>query len=235
MSFYQKINTALRFVTERNIWFSRREEAVYCNNFRRGRFIRFLSIVDEIIAAKGSCRIVDLGGVLAYWKAMENLWNARLIHITIINLKGKPVVDEPITVIIGDARDMRQFDDNAFDIVHSNSVIEHVGLWNDQLRMAREIRRLAPRYFVQTPNSRFPIEPHYRMPFIHWLPESWRIAIIMRCACGFYPRARSINDARKIIYDACPLSKKQMTRLFPDANIELERFAFLTKSLIAIR
>ena len=125
--------------------------------------------------------------------------------------------------------------DNAFDVVHSNSVIEHVGLWSNQRRMAQEVRRLAPRYFVQTPNFWFPLEPHFRMPFIHWLPEPWRAAILMRRACGFYPRARSFDEAQQILEDARLLNVKAMAALFPDATIECERFAFVTKSIIALR
>jgi hypothetical protein len=119
--------------------------------------------------------------------------------------------------------------------VHSNSVIEHVGRWPDQRRMAREVRRLADRYFVQTPNFWFPIEPHFRLPFIHWLPEPWRVAIVMRHACGFYPRAKSCDEARDILDDARLLDAAAMAELFPDATIEREHFAGFTKSLIAVR
>jgi hypothetical protein len=101
--------------------------------------------------------------------------------------------------------------------------------------MAQEVRRLAPRYFVQTPNFWFPVEPHFRLPFIHWLPEPWRASIVMRRACGFYPRARSCNEARCIIDDARLIDARAMSELFPDAVIERERFAGFTKSLIAIR
>jgi hypothetical protein len=211
------------------------EAAVYGNSFRQRRFNRFLVIVDEIIARKGACRILDVGGRLLYWQAMEPLWRDRPCHITLVNLASEAVPDARFTSLAGDARDLTQFADMSFDLAHSNSVIEHVGLWHEQRRMAQEIRRLASRYFVQTPNFWFPLEPHLRLPFIHWLPEPWRIAIVMRRACGFYPRAHSRDDAHRILDDARLLDAPAMAELFPDAVIERERFAGLTKSLIAIR
>jgi Methyltransferase domain len=211
------------------------EAAVYGNRFRQQRLQRFLTIVDEIVAAKGTCRILDIGGKLAYWQAMYPLWRDRACHITLVNLVPEAVPEAQFTSVAGDARELGQFGDLTFDLVHSNSVIEHVGPWRDQCRMAQEVRRLAPRHFVQTPNFWFPVEPHFRTPFIHWLPEPWRVAIVMRRACGFYPRARSADEARHILDDARLLDSKAMAELFPDAAIERERIAGLTKSLIAIR
>ena len=214
---------------------AQRESACYANQFRQRRLIRLLTIVDEIIAARGTCRILDVGGWVNYWQYLEPLWRERSIHITMVNLVKAPVPDDRFSSLIGDARNLSELDDSSFDLVHSNSVIEHVGLWQDQCKMAREIRRLGPRYFVQTPNYWFPFEPHLRTPFIHWLPEPWRVALVRNRACGYFPRARSYDEARNILDDARLLDAEAMTTLFPEAVIERERFAGFTKSLIAIR
>ena len=134
-----------------------------------------------------------------------------------------------------DARALAQFGDNSFDVVHSNSVIEHVGRWEDMRLMAREARRLAPAYFVQTPNFWFPYEPHMRTPFIHWLPAPIQAQIVMRRACGFFPQARTMDEAQGILADAVMLDAAMMQALFPDAQIVREKVGPLTKSLLAIR
>ena len=71
---------------------------------------------------------------------------------------------------VGDAVDMPGISDGAFDVVFSNSVIEHVETYENQRRMAAEIRRVGRRYFVQTPNRHFPLEPHFLVPGFQLLP-----------------------------------------------------------------
>jgi hypothetical protein len=208
---------------------------IHRNRFRETRFARFLGIVDAVIAEKGRCRILDAGGTGPYWMAFRDLWEGRPVEITLVNLNPEPTDDRRFRQLHGDCRDMSMFSDNAFDLVHSNSVIEHVGRWKDMRAMAREVHRLAPRCFVQTPNYWFPLEPHFRVPFFHWLPEPMRIALVRRRACGAFPRAESYDDAKRFIEDAILLDAADMAALFPDAVIERERVAGLTKSLIAVR
>jgi hypothetical protein len=88
---------------------------------------------------------------------------------------------------------------------------------------------------VQTPNFGFPVEPHYRTIGIHWLPEQARVALLRKRRLGFYPKAASLDEAMRYAEDAILLTHGQMAELFPDARIEREKVAFLTKSLIAIR
>lgn len=64
------------------------------------------------------------------------------------------------------------FPDAAFDVVHSNAVIEHVGGRDRQRLMVTEALRVARRAFVSTPNRRFPVEVHTHLPLVHWLPDS---------------------------------------------------------------
>ena len=63
------------------------------------------------------------------------------------------------------------FPDGAFDVVHSNAVIEHVGGRERQEAFVREALRVGRRVFLTTPNRWFPIEVHTRLPLVHWLPE----------------------------------------------------------------
>jgi hypothetical protein len=158
------------------------------------------------------------------------------VRITLLNLEysGTPASSQ-IDQVVGDATDMHRYDDNSFDIVHSNSVIEHVGLWRSMEAMAREIRRLAPSYFVQTPSFWFPIEAHSRFPLFHFLPEPLRVWIIMRHKLGYWDKAADVSEATRTAHSAILLHKSQMRHLFPDSQIVVEKAYGFTKSYIAMR
>jgi 2-polyprenyl-3-methyl-5-hydroxy-6-metoxy-1,4-benzoquinol methylase len=118
------------------------------------------------------------------------------------------------------------FGDGEFPIVFSSSVIEHIPK-QLQHAFADEIRRVGQRYFVQTPNRYFPIEPHYQLPFFQFLPERLRRALNRRFTLGWRERG-SWEEANL-------LSASDLRRLFPDATIHREKLFGLTKSLMAVR
>ncbi|GIZ51861.1 methyltransferase domain-containing protein [Noviherbaspirillum aridicola] len=68
------------------------------------------------------------------------------------------------------------FADGEFDWVFCNEVIEHVGPFERQLALVKELYRVARKgVFVTTPNRRHPIEFHTGLPLIHLLPPAaWR-------------------------------------------------------------
>src|SRR3546814_8846589 len=76
------------------------------------------------------------------------------LSVTIVNMEGETGDDGPFQLRLGDACNLSEYADNSFDIVHSNSVIEHVGRWEQMKMMAAEVRRLAPVYYLQTPEDR---------------------------------------------------------------------------------
>jgi hypothetical protein len=205
------------------------------NRFRLRRFRLFQEIVDEVIAERGVCHILDVGGTAAYWDTFGSGLDWDKLKVSLLNLTISEPRHPTLTAFAGDARDMRQFKDLSFDVIHSNSVIEHVGRWDDMAAMAKEVRRLAPRYFLQTPYYWFPIEPHARFPCFHWMPESWRYRIVMKRSCGFWQKRDDVGTAVRAVQSAALLDKRQMQYLFPDARIVSEKFFGLTKSLIAIR
>jgi hypothetical protein len=205
------------------------------NRYRMKRFMLFRQIITDVVKHKKQCRVLDIGGTVPYWLSYGSDLNLNEVDITIVNIQKDPGEYRGIKVEIGDACDLKAFGDLSFDVVHSNSVIEHVGRWQDMAQMAKEIRRLAPRYFVQTPYFWFPIEPHARFPLLHWMPEVWRYRIIMNRSCGYWQRQPDLGEAVKQVQSALLLDRRQVQYLFPDAVIVPEKVFGFTKSLMAIR
>ena len=126
--------------------------------------------------------------------------------------------------------------DNSYQLVHSNSVVEHVGRFSSMRAFANEARRLAPAYYVQTPYFWFPIDPHWpRMPFFHWMPLSWRQKLLRRFSLGWGGKCRDIDHAMHDLEGTVLLDWSQMRALFPDGRLRVERFFGLPKSMIAER
>ena len=217
------------------------------SRFRRKRF----ELVEELIqalsarAAKtggdGRVRILDVGGRRDYWTLLgDDL--APKVSIIILNneeveLETGAAPDDglDVTYELGDARAMPQYADHAFDLAHSNSVIEHVGGLQDMAAMADETRRLAPAYYVQTPYLWFPMEPHYGVPFFHWLPAPTRAQLGVRYKVGYRAQQPDWRAGAALVDHTSLLDQAAMRALFPDAEHRRERFALMTKSLIAFR
>ena len=206
------------------------------SRFRRARARHVTGLIRSAFAERGECRIVDLGGRPEYWQAIDrSLLEACKVRITVVNREDQAPTSDPM--FIQQSGDACALDapDNGFDIAHSNSVIEHVGDWPMMERFAAETRRLAPRYYVQTPYFWFPIEPHFSAPLFHWMPEGMRARRVMKRAYGFMWKTDDLGEAMRAVQDARLLDKTMMRYLFPDARLVDEKVAGFTKSLMAIR
>lgn len=213
--------------------------ASFGSRLRTKRSGPILELIDASFALRGGCRILDVGGTSSYWNILpRQKLRDRNVHITLLNIDKfnvDPSAADVFESVAGDACDLSQYDSGAFDLVHSNSVIEHVGLWRNMEAMAKEVRRVGKAYYLQTPNFWFPVEPHYIFPFLHWLPMPWRIRIAMSMSLGSWPRAGSVHTAAVAQQAAILLDRQMLGALFPDAVLSQERFLGLSKSLIAVR
>jgi ubiquinone/menaquinone biosynthesis C-methylase UbiE len=177
--------------------------------------------------------ILDVGGYVHNWLGIVPIQSP----VTVVNL-SHPNAAEPLpegyTRVVGDARKL-PFSDSTFDIVFSNSVIEHVGSFEDQRSVAQEVRRVGKRYFVQTPNRWFFIEPHFITLFVHFLP--WSLARKLIRVFSFRGLVRSGDNVNlKELADGLRfLSLRELKELFPDAEIVREKWLGFTKSFIAVR
>jgi hypothetical protein len=197
---------------------------------RRQRFQLFLSLLKSL---EGHVEVLDIGGTQQFWDLMLGD-EAPDIRVTLLNIEHQRVSSKRFISAAGDARSIPQFADNSFDVVFSNSVIEHVGNYSDQRRMADEVRRVSRRYFVQTPNRRFPLEPHFLFPFFQYLPLGTRAWLVNRFDIGWYRRIPDRSAALAEVESIQLLTRREFAALFPEARIHEEKFGGLTKSFVAI-
>ena len=196
---------------------------------------RRMRVFAEMFAAGADTRILDVGGTMSNWQLLEGACP----RVTLLNMpRAGAARDGAADWVFADGCAL-PFADRSFDIVFSNSVIEHVGNAEAQARFAAEAARVGRRYWIQTPNRHFPIEPHLLTPAIHWLPRALQRRIVPRFTVWQWlerPTAdRHEFFVRHYLDDIRLLTAAELQRLFPDAAILREKSCGLTKSLIAAR
>jgi hypothetical protein len=137
--------------------------------------------------------------------------------------------------MVGDATRL-PFADASFDIVFSNSAIEHVGGPAEQRRMLAEMARVARGgLFLQTPCRWFPVEPHFHFPFFGVLPEATRVWLVQRLDLGHGGRMPDRASAQSRIDGVQLLRRRQLVSYAPtSADLRYERFAGWPKSYMLI-
>jgi hypothetical protein len=207
------------------------DENSFSNRMRTRRFQLF-----ERLAAPlpRPLRIIDLGGTNEFWERRG--WADKPdVEIVTVNLEAEERLHENIIPTQGDATDLAGHPDASFDIAFSNSVIEHLFTLDAQTAMAREVRRVATAYWVQTPNFWFPIEPHFHVPAWQWMPRAARVAVIQRRRVGWRGPCPNPEDAGRAIDEIRLMRRSELQAIFPDATLHAERFQGLVKSWIAMR
>jgi hypothetical protein len=197
---------------------------VFFNYFRTRRMKKFTNHFH----VNKSTRILDVGGTPFNWNLIQ--LKPRLFFC---NISMQDTGDLP-NWVIADGKNL-PFADQSFDIVYSNSVIEHLGNKTLQAKFASEAQRVGINYYIQTPNKWFPIEPHYLAPFIHWLPKSIQMKLLRNFTLRGLLTRPSQAECKGFVEEIRLLDKDELKILFPDGEIWIERFLSLPKSLLAVR
>lgn len=200
---------------------------------RKKRMHMFEKFFEENVLNSGVKKqtILDLGGTLSFWQSMDFKYIDR-VSITLLNVERVEIPDfvNNISSIAGDARNLNQYADKQFDLVFSNSVIEHVGNFENQRQMAKEMMRVGKHFYIQTPNRYFIMEPHFLFPFFQHLPVKVKAYLIKNHQLGNYSKAKTDAEAMEIARSIRLMTKRELKELFPDAKIWNERLFFMIKS-----
>jgi hypothetical protein len=195
---------------------------------RTRRWERFARTFTDI----NSMSVIDLGGTVDAWRRAP----VRPASLHIVNLTPEDV-ETPGWVRLDQADACNlptHISSGSYDLVFSNSVIEHVGGHSQRQRFADAIHALANRHWIQTPYRYFPVEPHWLFPGFQFLPLSARAEISRHWPLAHSPvstREESIRQAMSVEL----ISRTEMAFYFSDSAIWNERALGLVKSLIAIK
>jgi len=178
-------------------------------------------------------RICDLGGSRHFWE--ESNLDVNPGNINIVNISSDTTdtyantAFQHISVILYDGKYI-PVADKYYDLLICNSVLEHVSR-GDRENLCNEMRRVARHIYLQTPAYEFPVEPHFIVPFLHWLPRTMGRFLARLSPWAILSRPSQATFTR--YFDEIQLlARKEIISLFPDANLRIERFVGLRKSYL---
>jgi SAM-dependent methyltransferase len=199
--------------------------------FRFKRQADFEAFFFRTFSKNEPIRILDLGGTTYFWEN-SNIPNLPEIKITLLNLYLEASHHPNIKTVTGDATNLANFKEGEFDLVFSNSVIEHVYTRDNQLKMANEIQRVGKHYFIQTPNKYFPVEAHYALPFAQFYPKSLTYILLTKTKLSRLQKWDPIA-AKQYLEEILLLDESDLKELFPNSKIYKEKVLGLVKSITA--
>ena len=160
------------------------------------------------------------------WKNNITALNINKKHIDRVKKKYPE-----IKAIVGDACNL-PFNDKSFDIVFSNAVIEHVGNFEKQILMAKEVMRVGKSWFITTPYHWYPFEFHLRLPLVTWLPFQGYLSAGQLIAYNHAKKRYSFfNSKHKHLR---LLSMKEIKTCFPSSTIIKQQITFMPETVIIV-
>ncbi len=207
------------------------------SQFRLKRFALLIAFLDRIYKDRGKIDLVDLGGTFEYWNLLPvELIRKYRISITLVNLPGtfrKKEYPDYFRCIELDCCDLSCFSNNQFDLAHSNSVLEHVGSQSRMEKFIQEQLRVAHYFYLQTPDRKTPMEPHFFFPFFQYLPVTAQVYLVRNFDMGAFCRSRDIREAYRKVKSIHLLSEQNLETLLGRPVNFHERFCMMPKSLIS--
>lgn len=127
--------------------------------------LQYLKSKEDRLADK---EIIDIGcgsgHIAAYFSERNSVWAVDVVD------QVSPDVRQEIKFIKTE-KDLSRFSGGEFDIVILNHVLAHT---QNKLSLLMEVNRLLKNNgicYVANPNRYYPVEPYYKIPFLHYLPQ----------------------------------------------------------------
>jgi Methyltransferase domain len=198
--------------------------------FRPRRMRRFLRLFEP----SRETRILDVGGLPICWQGVPCDAQITLLNLYALDDYDRSFMTSNQSTVVGDGTCL-DYEDQSFDIVFSNSVIEHVGTMARQTQFAAEAKRVGKGHWIQTPAREFFLEPHYFGPFIHWFPRDVQRRLLRNFTLWGLLGRPTPEHISLVLAELRLLTRTEFRGLFPDCEVWIERFLGMPKSYTAYK
>ncbi len=192
-------------------------------------------LFQRLVRVSPEWRILDIG----CGESFRSPWFESSSNLVGIDIRQVDVSTKPYErFVCGNACEL-PFPNNSFDLVYSNSLIEHLPTRKHQRQFACEVSRVGRYFWVQTPDTGFPVDPHYLVPFFQHVPEKWQRPLADRLSGswllgGYYiTRGWNVSDYR--FETVLGLNGPRLLALFPGAALLRQRFLGLSQSIVVAK
>jgi hypothetical protein len=209
----------------------------YTRKKRLARFNEFMK------GATGPVRLIDLGGTVKFWEDW-GLAKQPLLDVTLVNNhdldkshSNDPIALPNIRRLNADVLTLSAANLAEYDVIFSNSLIEHLPGRQAQRQLAQAIRDSGRPYFLQTPNKRSPVDPHFPKPYVPFFatyPRTVQARLLSWSALGSGSASPSYEAALTRLQNYYPLTTRDVRQLFPQARVVVERPMGVPMSIIAM-
>ena len=161
---------------------------------------------------------------------VKNLGNYKIFKSISDQLINSTFFSKTLKKSITDEFTENEIRDFRSDLVISNATIEHVGSFENQVKMCSNIINLSKKYFIIiTPNRFHPFEFHTKIPFIHWFPKKLYRRILNWIGLSFFAQEKNLNLLSE---DDFKLIMNKLDQV--DYSIKNIKFFFIKSNLILV-
>lgn len=177
--------------------------------------------------------VIDLGGRVDTWLRAP----MQPAHVHVVNLERPGADSLPAWLKFdhADACDLPPaIRSGHYDLVFSNSVMEHLDGHGRRAAFADSVHALSDRHWIQTPYRYFPIEPHWLFPWFQHLPAAARVYVSRRWPLVHTRGVQNGSSTFDAVKEVELLSRTDLRAYFPKSRIVGERIGPLLKSITAV-
>ncbi len=194
----------------------------FFDNIITKKRLEIIGVINQLISSNNIKNVLDVGTTSDNQNPhsnliVKNLKNINKFYSISDQTINSPFFEKVLKKSIVDNLNEQEVKELKSDLVLSSATIEHVGGFENQKMMIRNMIKLSNEMIIiTTPNRFHPVEFHTKIPFLHWLPKNIHRMFLKFFNLSFYSKEENLNL----------LSKADFIKLAEGENIKYE-FKFI--------